>query len=504
MNPLKKLLRQTAIYGLSSIVGRLINYFLVPLYTRIFLPQEYGIVTELYAYASFLMILCTFGMETTFFRFSESDHDKERVYATSLVPVAVMNLLFIAFGIMGAPFFSERLHYNNHPEYIGYFVLIVGLDAIASIPFARLRQQHKALKFAAVKLANILINIFCNFFFLLLCPYLIRHGYHLPHQLYTPSGGVGYVFLSNMIASAITLVILYRDVIAVKFEFDGALFKEMLWYTMPLLLAGMAGMVNETLDRILLRFLLVPPPGAGDAGRYVMSQIGIYGANYKVSILMTLFIQTFRYAAEPFLFWHAKERGSREIFSKVMTYFVLFGLAIFLGVMLNIDIIKHFVGAKFYPGIGIVPVLLLANLFLGIIFNLSIWYKLNNMTRYGAYITIFGAIVTIGSNIVLIPRLGYAGAAWATFICYFLMMLVSYFWGQKYFHVEYQVGKLAAYFGFAMALFFIGKAWPFHGRLQLLANELLYAVFLGVVFYRENLSRLLVRKGREAGEPGGV
>ncbi|HJV65845.1 MAG TPA: oligosaccharide flippase family protein [Geomonas sp.] len=500
MNPLKKLARQTAIYGLSSIVGRLINYFLVPLYTRIFLPQEYGIVTELYAYASFLMIFCTFGMETTFFRFSESDHDKDTVYSTSLLPVIALNAVFIALGVLGSSYFSDTLHYNNHPEYIVYFVLIVGLDAIASIPFARLRQQHKALKFATLKLVNILINIVCNFFFLLLCPYLVRHGYQLPSVIYHPSGGVGYVFLSNMIASAVTLVILYSDITSVRLSFDRRLFKEMFWYTLPLLFAGMAGMVNETLDRILLRFLVVVPQGAGDAAKYVMAQIGIYGANYKVSILMTLFIQTFRYAAEPFFFGHAKEKGSREIFSQVMTYFVLFGLAIFLGVMLNIDIIKHFIGRKFYPGIGIVPILLLANLFLGIIFNLSIWYKLNNMTRYGAYITIFGALVTIVSNVVLIPIMGYTGAAWATFICYFLMMLLSYFWGQKYYYVEYEVRKLVGYFAFAMGIFFISRLWPFHGTLlTLAANWGLYAIFLGVVCYRENLSRLLVRRTGEAG-----
>ena len=273
----------------------------------------------------------------------------------------------------------------------------------------------------------------------------------------------------------------------------------MLVYSLPLLLAGMSGMVNETLDRVLLRYLIDVPAGVINSGAYVMSQIGIYGANYKVSILMTLFIQTFRYAAEPFFFAHAKEQDSREIYSQVMTYFILFGLAIFLGVMLYIDIIKHFIGEKFYPGIGIVPILLLANLFLGVIFNLSIWYKLNNMTKYGAYITSFGALVTIASNIVLIPKIGIAGAAWATFICYFLMMLLSYFWGQKYFYVRYDIPKIIGYFAFTMALFFLSKAWPFHGRLLLFAaNSALYVIFLGVVVSKENLSRLLTRNTSSA------
>ncbi|MBJ6726703.1 oligosaccharide flippase family protein [Geomesophilobacter sediminis] len=493
MSSLKKLARQTATYGLSSIVGRLINYFLVPLYTRIFLPQEYGIVTELYAYASFLMILLTFGMETTFFRFSESDHDKESVYATSLWPVVTVNLIFAAGGILSASYFSGKLHYGDHAEYIVYFVLILALDAITAIPFARLRQQHQALRFSTIKLVNIGINVLCNFFFLIFCPYLVRHGVQLPDALYHSTGRVGYVFLSNMIASAATLVILHRELCAVRPAFDRKLLKEMTWYTLPLLLAGLAGMVNETLDRILLRYLLVVPHGIADAGAYVMAQMGIYGANYKISILMTLFIQTFRYAAEPFFFAQAREHDSRHIYSQVMTYFIVFGLMIFLGATLYIDIIKHFVGRKYYSGLGIVPILLLANLCLGIIFNLSIWYKLNNKTRYGAYLTFFGATVTIAANFVLIPILGYAGAAWATFICYFLMMLLSYFWGQKHFYVEYETTKILGYVGFALGLFFLSRYWPFRSPLLLFAaNSAAFLLFVGVAVYKEKLTRVLL------------
>lgn len=495
MNPLKRLARETAVYGLSSIVGRLLNYFLVPLYTRIFLPNEYGVVTELYAYASFLMVLLTFGMETTFFRFSESREEKDRVYSTSLIPVIGVNLAFVVLGIFGSSWLAGRLHYGNHSEYLVYFVVIVGLDAIAAIPFARLRQQHRALKFATLKLITIVINIVLNLFFLVLCPYLLKQGVSGLSAIYNPSFGVGYVFLSNMVASAVGALLLFGDIFRFKVEFDGKLFREMLFYAMPLLLAGMAGMVNETLDRILLRYLLVVPAGVADAHAYVMAQIGIYGANYKVSILMTLFVQTFRYAAEPFFFSHAKETDSRQLYSRVMTCFILFGLVIFLGIMLYIDIVKYFIGAKFYPGIGIVPILLLANLCLGIIFNLSIWYKLNNMTRFGAYITIFGAIVTIVANSVLIPLMGYSGAAWATFICYFMMMVLSYFWGQKYFYIKYDVRKIAGYVALALSLYAASTMWRFHSRYALLvANSILLIVFLGLVFYRENLMRLFVRK----------
>jgi O-antigen/teichoic acid export membrane protein len=495
MNPLKRLARETAVYGLSSIIGRLLNYFLVPLYTRIFLPHEYGIVTELYAYASFLMVFLTFGMETTFFRFSESHIEKNKVYSTSLVPVIGLNLAFITLGILGSSFIADRLHYDHHSEYLVYFVIIVTLDAVTAIPFAKLRQQHRSLRFAALKLINIAINVTLNLFFLLLCPYLLQHGFYWIKAVYNPSFGVGYVFLSNMIASAVGVMLLFGDIFKFKVEFDRKLFRGMLMYALPLLLAGLAGMVNETLDRILLRYLLVVPAGTANASEYIMAQIGIYGANYKVSILMTLFIQTFRYAAEPFFFSHAKETNSRQLYAKVMTYFILFGLTIFLGIMLYIDVVKHFIGVKYYPGIGIVPILLLANLFLGIIFNLSLWYKLNNKTRYGAYITIFGAVVTIAANYMLIPLMGYAGAAWATFLCYFLMMILSYFWGQKHFYIEYDLPKIAGYFLLALSIYFVSKMWHFHSQFMLLiANSVMFVAFTGLVFYKENLIRLFAGK----------
>lgn len=490
MNPLKILAKETAVYGLSSIVGRLLNYFLVPLYTRIFLPNEYGVVTELYAYASFLMVLLTFGMETTFFRFSESREEKNRVYATSLIPVLVVNLAFVILGILGSPWLAEKLHYGNHAEYLVYFVIIVGLDAVTALPFARLRQQHRAIRFATLKLITIGVNIALNLFFLMLCPYLLKQGVAWVLAIYDPEFGVGYVFLSNLAASAVGALLLFGDLFRFRVEFDRKLFREMSLYAMPLLLAGMAGMVNETLDRILLRYLLVVPAGVADAHAYVMSQIGIYGANYKVSILMTLFIQTFRYAAEPFFFSHARETDSRQLYSRVMTCFILLGLTIFQGIMLYIDIVKYFIGARFYPGIGIVPILLLANLCLGIIFNLSIWYKLNNLTKFGAYLTIFGALVTITANCLLIPLLGYYGAAWATFICYFMMMVLSYFWGQKYFHIDYELRKIAGYAVVAFAIYGISLMGVFHSRSATLAlNSLMFFSFIAFVLKREKLIR---------------
>lgn len=493
MNPLKRLAKETAVYGLSSIVGRLLNYFLVPLYTRIFLPGEYGIVTELYAYASFLMVFLTFGMETTYFRFSQSRPEEERVYGTAFTPVVGVNLLFMLLGIACSPLLARRLHYGDHAEYLACFVLIVGLDAITAVPFARLRQQHRALRFALLKLAGIAVNIVLNLFFLLLCPLLLKQGYSAVGAIYDPSRGVGYVFLANLISSALVLLLLSGDLVRSGMAVDRRLLGEMFHYAFPLLLAGLAGMVNETLDRILLRYLLVVPAGIADAGGYVMAQIGIYGANYKVAILMTLFIQTFRYAAEPFFFSHAAGSDSR-LYGRVMTWFVLFGLVIFLGIVLHLGLIKHFIGAGYHSGLGIVPILLLANLCLGIIFNLSIWYKLNGMTHYGAYITIFGALVTVAANCLLIPPLGYAGAAWATLICYFLMMILSYVWGQKHYRIAYDLPRMGGYLLLALALYAMSALLRLPSPLAAQAlNSSLFVSFLGVVIWREKPARIFSR-----------
>lgn len=498
MNPLKRLAKETAVYGLSSIVGRLLNYFLVPLYTRIFLPNEYGIVTELYAYASFLMVLLTFGMETTYFRFSQSHSEEERVYGTALAPILGLSLLFMLLGIACSPLLAQQLHYGAHADYLVCFVLIVGLDAITAVPFARLRQQHQALRFALLKLVGIGINIALNLFFLLLCPLLLRHGFSVIGTVYDPSWGVGYVFLANLVSSVLVLLLLGGGMVRSGLAVDRKLLGEMFRYAFPLLLAGLAGMVNETLDRILLRYLLVVPAGIADAGGYIMAQIGIYGANYKVSILMTLFIQTFRYAAEPFFFSHAQKTDSRQLYARVMTWFILFGLAIFLGVMLHMELIKHFIGAKYHSGLGIVPILLLANLCLGIIFNLSIWYKLNNTTRYGAYLTIFGALVTVAANCLLIPPLGYAGAAWATLTCYLLMMLLSYFWGQKHFFIHYELPRIGGYLLLAMLLYGIGVALRLPSPIAAQALKSgMFVSFVALVIWRENLVRLVAGQAAE-------
>ncbi|MDD3688264.1 MAG: oligosaccharide flippase family protein, partial [Bacteroidales bacterium] len=340
-NPLKKLAGQTAVYGLSSIVGRLLNYLLVPLYTRLFAPEVYGIVTELYAYVTFLLILLTYGLETGFFRFAQDKTNFDKVYTSILTSITVTSTVFIGLLILFLKPIANVMQYGTHPEYILWLGLIVALDAFISIPFAKLRLQNKAWKFAIIRLVNIGINIGLNLFFLVLCPkLLISNPDSIFLKIYSPAIGVGYVFVSNLVANILTFLMLLPEIFNVKLRFDYQLLKQILKYSAPLLIAGFAGMINETLDRVLLKHLV--PDGLN-----AMAQLGIYGANYKLAILMTLFIQMFRYAAEPFFFNNKNESNARELYAKATKYFIIAGLIIFLGVMMYIDVIKYFIDVDY-------------------------------------------------------------------------------------------------------------------------------------------------------------
>ena len=431
MNPLKKLASQTAIYGLSSVVGRLLNYLLVPLYTRYFLPPEYGVVTELYAYVAFLVVMLTYGMETAFFRFSKKE-ETTKVYSTTLISLLISSVVFVGLIFLNSSAISQWLGYANHPEYIQFFALIIGMDAVASISFAKLREQDKAMRFAFIRIVNIMINIGLNLYFIV-------------YQEY----GIAYIFIANLVASVITLLMLFPQMISSSWVFDKKLWKKMMIYALPLLIAGLAGMTNETIDRILLKHLL---PNTDMAA----SELGLYGAFYKLSIIMILFIQTFRFAAEPFFFAQEKDGGSRKIYADVMKYFTIIMAIIFLGVTIFYDVIKGFLGSEYHDerGFLVVSILLLANLFLGIYYNLSIWYKLTEKTKYGAYLSIFGAIITLSLNFTLIPVLGFVGCAWATLICYFSMTVASYYLGKRHFSVPYQVKRIALYLFGMLCIYF--------------------------------------------------
>lgn len=432
---LKKLGSQTALYGLSSILGKVINFLLVPLHTAVLSKAAFGVNTDIYAIIAFFIVILTYGMETSFFRFSEKYADKkDSVYTTALLSIVGTTVAFIlVFSVFSQPI-SSALKYGDSQQYIWWMVVILGMDAISAIPFARLRAENKAGRFVFVKLALIFSNVFFNLLFF--TPVLVNNS--LPFEVlpywFGQNLGVGYIFLANLFASTVMLLLLLPQIFKVKFTFDSRLWKEMLIFGLPLLISGLAGVANELLDRQLLKYLLPESDW--------QEQLGIYGAVYKLSIFLVLFNQAFRYAAEPFFFSNNKEVNAKETFAMVMNYFVMIMATGFVLIMAYLDVVKHFIDEKFWEGLAIVPILLLANLFLGINTNLSFWYKLSDRTNQAIYITGFGLLITLVLNIWLIPIMGYAGAAWATLASYAGMTVLSYFLGQHYYPIPYKTGRI--------------------------------------------------------------
>jgi O-antigen/teichoic acid export membrane protein len=426
-------------------------------------------------------------METAYFRFAEKESNPLKVYSTAITSLLTTSSIFLLIVLLFTQPLANLINYSANKEYIIYFAIIIGIDAFTAIPFARLRKENKAFRFAMIKIINVTVNIGFNLFFLLLCPKLIaQNPDSFVTLVYSEDVGVGYAFISNMIASFVTLLLLFPEIFRIKFLFDPTLLKKMLLYGLPLLVVGLAGMVNEVADKILLKYLVVPPAEVKDSAQFAMEQLGVYGANFKLAILITLFIQMFRYAAEPFFFAQAKEKNNKQVYADVMKYFVIFCLLIFLGVTLYIDLFQYFIGKEFRTGLHVVPIILMANVFLGIFYNLSVWYKLNDLTRYGAIMALIGATVTIVFNIILIPLFGYVGSAWAHFSCYFSMMVISFFWGRKYYPVNYELKSILGYIFLAVILFFTGNYLGIE-RLapRLIVSTLLILVFLMVVFVFE-------------------
>ena len=466
---------------MSSIVGRFINWWLVPYHSRIFLPEEYGVVTNLYSYIAFLLVILTFGMETGFFRFAnKSNAENDKIYSTSAISLFGSSLLFVFIAFLFSGNFAGLLDFPNSEDYIRWLVVIVAIDAATSIPFAHLRLKGKAVRFASLKLVNIFFNIFFNVFFLSVCPYILKSNPDsFVQHIYHPEFGVGYVFIANLLASVITLLMLIPEIRKIKPIFDWRLFREMFWYSFPILLVGIAGMINQNIDKILI-------PELVPASQKPMEQLGIYGANYKLAVLMNMFIQAFRYSFEPFFFSHQKNSDSRLIYAHVMKYFIIFGLLIFLGITLFIDIFKIVIGPEYHAGLKVVPAVLMANLFLGIYFNLSLWYKLSDKTWMGALIGGIGAVLTIGFNIWLIPIMGYMGSAYAVLICFMLMTLISYIVGQKYYSVDYDLKRILLYFAVAVGLYLLsGIINTTSEILKYGLSASLFAAFLGIVFVAE-------------------
>jgi O-antigen/teichoic acid export membrane protein len=484
MSGIKKLAGQTVVYGFGTIFPRFLNYLLTPILTRAFLPAEYGINSKLFAYIAFLNIVFTYGMETTFFNFNSKRDDKQAVYSTALISLITSSVVLSLLLFLFSSLIADSLSAPNavYPvKFITWSILIIAVDAISAIPFAKLRAENKAMKFSLLKLFNVIVNFGLTVFFCVYC----KNAYEAQTQnffsaMYDPEVGIGYVFLATLIANILTVLLLSKEIFTIQLYLNIELLKEMLRYTWPLIILGLAGMVNETLDRIILDRLMV------DKSEAQVAQ-GIYGACYKIAILMTIFIQAFRFAAEPFFFGKANEKDSKKSYAIIMKYFIIFCLFLFLGTILNLDWIKYFVGEPYWAGLKVVPILLIANLCLGIVYNLSIWYKLSSQTKYGAIIALVGAAITILINVIFVPKFSYMACAWATLAAYGGMMILSYILGQKYFPIKYNVRAIMVYTVLALGFYFLSFTYQAIDSvtIRITLNNLLVILFAGIVYKLE-------------------
>lgn len=491
MNEVRTLAKQTVVYGLGTIVPRFLNYGVVTLfYTRIFTKAEYGVITELYAWMVFLLIVLTYGMETGFFRFSQNSRDYEKVYSTTIISLLVTSAAFlILVNIFIGPV-SAVLKYGNNPDYIRMFAAIVAIDAFSAIPFARLRRENRAFLFSAIKVVNVLIIIVSVIFFLLIAPGIYERSHGWFRKIYDPGYGVGYVFLANLIGSAATLLMLLPFVVLRKPVFDRELWKRMMAYSVPLLITGLSGSVNDTLDKVILRRMTGEENG--------LATLGEYGAGYKIAVLMALFIQMFRFAAEPFFFERAKQPDSKQTYALVMKYFIIAMLLIYLGINLYISGFQMIIGKDFRGAIGVVPIVAMGYLFYGIYINHSIWYKLNDLTRFGIYITVIGAVITVLINILLIPVYGYMASAWAHVASYGSMIIVSFIFAQKRFKVDYNMKQYIPYFAIAIGMVLFGKNFNYTGIVaELAVNTALILIFIAFAQYRDRILSVIIRKKKK-------
>lgn len=486
MAGIKSLAKDTAIYGLSSIVGRFLNWCLVPLYTRMFPSAEYGVVTFIYSVVALALIILTYGMETGFFRFANHERYKDpmEVYSTSLLSLAVSSMAFIVLIMALIGPVSEAMHCVGHESYVVMMGLTVAIDAFCCLPFSYLRFRKRPMRFALLRLINIGLNIGLNLFFILICLWLWVQAPGWIAWFYDPDFGIGYIFLANLISSAVTMLLLLPELRGFSWKFNPRLWREMIVYSAPLLVLGVAGIMNSTLYSILFPELY---PDKAEA----MSQLGIYGANIKIAIVMVMFIQAFRFAYEPFIFAKAKDRGDDRIqsYRDAMKYFVIFAMVIFLAVMFYLDILRLFIDKSYFSGLKVVPIVMIAEFFFGIFFNLSLWYKLTDKTVWGMWFSLLGLVITVVLNVVLVPRYGYMGCAWASFACYGTMMAVSYFVGLVKFPIGYQVSRLVFYFVSAIALWFFAELIAFGNKpwLNMIIRTPLLAAYIFMAMRIEHI-----------------
>lgn len=477
MAELKSVVKDTAIYGLSSIIGRFLNYMLVPLYTTKLAAADggYGVITNIYAYVALILVILTFGMETTFFRFAnKTEENPTTVYSTTLIMVGSVAFLFAGIILLFLNPIAAAIGYANHPEYIGMMAVCVAIDAFQAIPFAWLRYKKRPIKFATLKLLFIILNITLNIVYFVLFPALYTHYPDAIGTIYNPGVGVGYAFGLNLVCTAAITAFFIPELTGFKYTFDRMLMKRMLKYSWPILILGIAGILNQTADKIIFPLVY----GDADAGKV---ELGIYGACVKIAMIMAMITQAFRYAYEPFVFGKAKDKNSGQTYATAMKFFIIFTLLAYLCVIGYLDILKRIIAPDYWAGLKVVPIVMAAEIMMGIYFNLSFWYKLIDKTIWGAWFSIAGCTVLIAVNLIFIPQYSYMACAWGGFAGYATSMILSYIVGQKKNPINYPLKSIAIYVAIAGLFYaimaFTPKEWPLVTKLSI--NTLLIILFVG-------------------------
>ncbi|MHA7841677.1 MAG: oligosaccharide flippase family protein [Winogradskyella sp.] len=486
MSGFKSLFKQTFIYGIATVLPRMLSFLLVPLYTSeavLANPAEYGKVSVIFSYFVLFNVILAYGMETAFFRFFNKEDNKENVVSTSTISLMVSSFLFFLVALLLQKQISQLIDIDV--KYVNLVIWILLLDALVIIPFAWLRANAKPMKYAIIKILNVVINISLNLFFLLVLKDLAQSD-GIFNIIYKPNFEISYIFIANLVASAVTLIAMLSFYTKIKFSFDKVLWKQMMRYAMPILVAGIAFSINETFDRILLKELL--PEDIAE------SQIGMYSACYKLALFMTLFATAYRLGIEPYFFSHANTENPQKNYANILEFFVAFGSIILLAVVVFADVIKPFIirSEAYWEAMWIVPIILLANFCLGIYHNLSVWYKITDRTKFGAYISVVGALVTLSINFLFIKTYGYKASAIATLVAYATMMLLSFYFGRKYYPIPYNLKKIGLYLFISIALSML-SFYQYRG--QYLVGITMLIVFLGLVMLLEKkqLKRVLKR-----------
>ncbi|SNR40768.1 Membrane protein involved in the export of O-antigen and teichoic acid [Lutibacter agarilyticus] len=480
MSTLKRFFQDTVIYGIAAVLPRVINFLLVRVHTDALAADKYAVNSDFYIWAALFAVLLTFGMETAFFRFYNTEKKKDAIVATTFISMLVVAVLFVVSIGVFFDFFQQFLDFENNPLRLKLFIGILALDTISMVPFAYLRVTNRPIKYAVIKLINVGVIVLVNLLFLRYIPIFLEEGVGFPaffENAYNSTSKVNFIFIANILGSAISFILLLPYLLKFKFQFDVQLLKKILAYSWPIMVAGLAYVINENLDKFLIKRMI---------GAYEM---GIYSACYKLAIFMNLYIMAFRLGAEPFFFNQASKKNAKNTYALIMNYFVIIGALVFIGIVGYIDILKHFINSNYWGALAIVPIVLLANLFLGIYYNLAIWYKLTDKTRYGMYFSIIGAVITIVLNVWLIPVTGIMAAAYATLIAYASMTVVSYIIGKKHYPINYNLQKIAIYLIASVVICWVSFNY-FRGNFWV--STLLITGFSAIIYFKEKKDLLAI------------